>query len=233
MVAKTSNEPGIRSSELLVPHLPQFLWLVRGGKRVILWSAGICLALAILYLIISPPLYEATAQLLVLRQGKNMPSVSGSVDAMQSMGGGGLLGEGFVPTQIAIVRSPEVIRRAIDTVGLDNLPTLKRRTRADQDPAQVAIKHYLRVTRPDRLAEVIRIDYRACDEDEAVCMLEAIVASYRKFLAERYERDNHTIAVIEKAHNELNGELAEAEQRYAEFRQKHPLAPNDMDGRSC
>jgi hypothetical protein len=47
-------------------------------------------------------------------------------DFMQAMEGGGLLKEDFVPTQMAVVRSPEVVRRAIATVGLDNLPSLKR-----------------------------------------------------------------------------------------------------------
>ena len=57
---------------------------------MILLSAGLCRVLAILDLIVSPPLYEATAQLLVLRQGKNMPAITGSVDVMQAMGGGGM-----------------------------------------------------------------------------------------------------------------------------------------------
>ena len=63
-------------------------------------------------------------------------------------------------------------------------------------------------------------------------MLEAIVASYRKLLADHYERENYTIAVIEKARSELSGELAQAEQRYAQFRQKHPLVSTDSKGRS-
>ncbi|HEY7309646.1 MAG TPA: polysaccharide biosynthesis tyrosine autokinase [Gemmataceae bacterium] len=232
MAAKTSNDSDAGSKEPLVDNLPQFLGLVRGGKRAILWSAGICLGLALLYLIVSPPLYEATTQLLVLRQSKKTPNVSGKLDAMQAMEGSGLLQDDFVPTQIAIVRSPEVIRRAIDAVGLDNLPTLKRRTKEDEDPAQVAIKNYLRVKRPDLKAKVIRIDYRARGEDEAVRMLEAITASYRKFLTEHYERDTHLVTVLDKARSEMSGELAQAERKYAEFRQKHPLVSTDKEGHS-
>src|SRR5438309_2183944 len=103
-MGETSNGSGVNSREFLVENLPQFLRLLRSGRRVILWSAGLCLVLASLYLMVSPPLYEATTQLLVLRQGKNMPAITGSVDVMQAMGGGGLLQEDFVPTQIAIVR---------------------------------------------------------------------------------------------------------------------------------
>jgi capsular exopolysaccharide synthesis family protein len=232
MAAKISNNPDANSKELLVEDVPQFLELLRSGKRVILCSAGICLALTVLYLIVSPPLYEATTQLLVVQQGKKMPTVTGKMDAMQVMEGGGLLQETFVPTQIVIVRSPEVVRRAIDAVGLDNLPTLKSKVKEDEDPAQVAIKKYLKVSRPDRLAKVIRIDYRARGEDEAVRMVKALTASYRKYLTEHYERDNHTIAVIEKARDEQSSELAQAEKRYAEFRLKHPLVSTDKEGRS-
>jgi capsular exopolysaccharide synthesis family protein len=169
---------------------------------VILLVAGLCLALAGVYLLLSPPLYEATTQLLV-RQGKGMPGGAGGADAGQAPEGSGLP-EDFVPTQIDIVGSPEVIKRAIVKVGLDNLPTLKRSVRGGRDPAHVAIKKYLKVSQPHKQANVIQIKYRASSDEgeEAVRMLEAITDSYRQFLAEHSER----IAVVNKVRSELEGE---------------------------
>jgi capsular exopolysaccharide synthesis family protein len=230
-MAETLHDPGSASRGFL-EDLPRFFRVLRRDRGVILLVASLCLALAAVYLYLSPPLYEATTRLLVLRQGKSMSIAPGGVDAGPAPEGDGVPQEDFIPTQIAIVRSPEVVKRAIDTVGLDNIPTLKRSVKGGKDPAHAAIEKYLKVSRPEKLAKVIQIDYRAGSEDEAVRLLEAITKSYREFLVDHYQREGQIVAVIGKARGELNGELAEAERKYTAFRQKHPLVSTDKDGRS-
>ena len=64
------------------------------------------------------------------------------------------------------------------------------------------IKH-LKVTRPDRLAKVLRVEYRAGDRDEVVRMVEAITDSYKQFLEETFQKNSSTaIALISKARDD-------------------------------
>jgi Mrp family chromosome partitioning ATPase len=196
-VAELSNDPGC-SSQGLFEDLPRYFAALRRGRRVLLLVAGLCLALAGVYLLWSPPLYEATTQLLV-HPGKGMPA---GADAAQAPEGG--LPEDFLPTQIEIAGSPEVIKQAIDTVGLDNLPTLKRSVRGGADPAHVAIEKYLKVSQPKKQANVIQVKYRAGSEAEAVRLLTAITDSYQQFLAEHFEH----IEVRNKVRAELEDRRA-------------------------
>ena len=115
-----------------------------------------------------------------------------------------------------------MVKRAIDKVGLDNLPSLLAAKKEGLDPVKEAINH-LKVTRPDRLAKVLRVEYRAGDRDEAVRMIEAITDSYRQFIEEIFQRNSSTaISIISKAHDDLSRELGELEAKYLELRRKTP-----------
>ena len=138
----------------------------------------------------------------------------------------------FIPTQTAILRSHVVVKRAIDLVGLDNLPTLLPFKEREKDPVQIAIDRHLRVSRPERMAKVLQIDFRARSTDEAMRMTGAIVASYRKFLEENYQRHSEVITLTTKALQELSTDLDDAEKKYAAFRQKNPVLITDEKGRS-
>jgi hypothetical protein len=119
------------------------------------------------------------------------------------------------------------VKRALDTVGLENLPTLG----AARDPVQQALAS-LEVKQPNHLAKVIQIDYRARSPDEAVRMVNAITASYSKFLDETYPRQREVVALVNRARQELGVDLDKAEQEYGAFLQKHPLLMTDEKGRS-
>ena len=177
--------------------------VLRRGWRLIGISALICLTVAIIFLARTKRIYQAEVRLLVLQQGGRPLNVA-NTDPSRLMEG--TANEDYIPTHILIISSPQVVQRAIDKIGLDSLPSLLAAKKRGLDPVKEAINH-LKVTRPDRLAKVLRVEYRAGGRDEVVRTIEAITASYRQFIEETLQRNSSTaIAIISKAHDDLSRE---------------------------
>ena len=200
--------------------------LKRGWKLAAACLAA-CLTLAVVYLAASDRLYQATARLLVLQQGSRPLSVAGG-DMGRLIEGG----DDFLPTHAVVIRSPLVVSQAIESVGLRNLPTLRKAQENGKDPVALAIDR-LSVSRPDRLAKVLRVDYMAGDRKEAIRTVRAITEAYRRFLDDNYKRNsNEVVKLISKARDELKGELEAMEEQYLEFRLEHSVLSTDETGRS-
>ena len=130
--------------------------------------------------------------------------------------------EDYISTHLLIISSPEVVKRAIDKVGLDNLSSLLAIKKRGLDPVKEVIKR-LKVTRPDHLAKVLLIEYRAGERDEVVRMLEAITDCYKQFIDETFQKNSSTaISLISKARDDLDKEVGGLEAKYLELRRKNP-----------
>ena len=201
---------------------------IRRGWRVIGISILSCLLAAIIYLAVTQRVYQAEAQLLVLQHGGQPLNVA-NIDSTRLMEGT----EDYIPTHAAILGSPLVIKRAIDRIGLRNLPSLLEAQQANQDPVE-AVSKRLKVTRPDRLAKILRIEYRAGDRGEVVRMVEAITESYKRVHEEAFQKNNSStvIALISKARDELSQELQDLEGKYLELRRKTPSPIAGGEGRA-
>jgi capsular exopolysaccharide synthesis family protein len=191
-------------------------------------SILICLLAALTYLAVTRRLYEAYAQLLVLQQGGRPLNVA-NTDPSRLMEGT----DDYIPTHALILSSPLVVKRSIDRIGLDRLPSALEARRANQDPVEGVINR-LRVTRPDRMAKILRVEYRAGDRDEVVRMVEAITESYNQVLEETFQKSNSStvIALISKARDELSQELQDLEGKYPELRRRTPSPITGAEGRS-
>ena len=202
-----------------------FSGVVGRGRRLIAVAVVACLAVAVVYLLGARPLYAATARLLILQRGGHPLSVS-TEDLDQSHA----RFETFLPTQMAILQSPGVVGRAIDLVGARNLPTLQGAlpSGTTAELAKFAVKNYLRVTRPDRTALIVSVEYDAGTPAEAVRMVDAVVASYETFLGENLQSTNsEVVSLIARARDELSRELDETQAKYLEFQREHPVALDD------
>ena len=201
---------------------------IRRGWWVIGISILICMLAAITYLAVAQRVYQAEAQLLVLQQGGRPLNVA-NTDSTRLMEGT----EDYIPTHALILGSPLVIKRAIDRIGLSNLPSLLEAQQADQDPVE-AVSKRLKVKRPDRLAKILHIEYRAGDRVEVVRMVEAIIESYEHVLEETFQKNNSStvIALISKARDELSQELQDLEGKYLELRRKTPSPIAGVEGRA-
>src|SRR5512135_3676405 len=210
--------PARDSRELdLLGEIKQTIGVLRRGWRLIGISTLVCLTIAIIYLARTKRIYQAEVRLLVLQQGGRPLNVA-NTDPNRLMEGT----EDYIPTHILIISSPQVVKRAIDKVGLDNLPSLLAAKEGGLDPIKEAIKN-LKVTRPDRLAQVLRVEYRAGGRDEAARTAEAITESYKQFIEEAFQKNSSTaISIISKARDDSSRELGELEAKYLELRRKTP-----------
>jgi len=186
--------PGPREFELL-EEAKRLTGVIRRGWRALGISILICLLAAITYLAVTQRVYQAEAQLLVLQQGGRPLNVA-NIDPGRLTEGA----EDYIPTHAVILASPLVVKRAIEQIGLDRLPSALEAQRAKLDPVEEVTKR-LKVTRPDRLAKILRVEYRAGDRVEVVRMVEAITESYKRVLEEAFQKTNSNtvIALISKA----------------------------------
>jgi uncharacterized protein involved in exopolysaccharide biosynthesis len=218
----TERDP---TPERLLSGFQHLLEVLRLRWRWPARCASACLALAPLYLVVASPTYQATCRLVILQQG-GRPLNVGNNDPTRVVDGN----DDYIQTQAVILRSPLVVQRAIDSVGLDSLPSL-RGSRRGRDPLPEANRR-LRVTRPERLARVLQVDYQARSPDEAVRMVEGVTRSYRKFLEDSSQKSNsEVVALITRARDELSGELKGLEKQYLQFRSTRPSLLTDERGR--
>jgi len=153
--------PGPREFELL-EEAKRLTGVIRRGWRALGISILICLLAAITHLAVTQRVYQAEAQLLVLQQGGRPLNVA-NIDPGRLTEGA----EDYIPTHAVILASPLVVKRAIEQIGLDRLPSALEAQRAKLDPVEEVTKR-LKVTRPDRLAKILRVEYRAGDRVEVV-----------------------------------------------------------------
>ena len=195
-------EPAIQNQTHPAPkelavEMRRLIGVLRQGWRLIAISAVVCLTLAGLYVAAAKRVYQATTRLLVLQQGGRPLNVANS-DPNRIMEGT----DDYIPTHSMIVCSPMVVKQAIEKVGLEHLPTLLAAKRADKDPVEEAI-YNIKVTRPDRLAKIFRVDYQAGDREETDRLVEALVASYQQFLGATFQKNSGTvITLISKARDD-------------------------------
>lgn len=195
------------------------------GRRLFAACVLGCLGLAGVYLIQARRLYQATAKILVLDKGGTPLSAAGA-EAVRLVRGA----EDDIPTHAMLVSSPVVVRRAVETLGLNNLPSIDRTGGIDAAVRQVT--ENLSVSRPDRQVKILQIAYRTRSAAEAVRVVTAVAASYKSFLEEVYAEGNGEVVVLmSKARDDLNREMKDLERKYLEFRQQAPNLTGDGAGR--
>jgi succinoglycan biosynthesis transport protein ExoP len=222
-IQPSSTSTGSTTGFLVDPaNLFAILWR---GRKLIAGTIFGCLVLAALYLLTTSRIYQATAKLLILQQGGRPLSVV-SIDTA----GLSESGEDYIPTHALVLRSPIVVRRALEAVGLKNLASLE--VGGSLEKAVRDATKNLSVTRPDRQAKVLQIDFRGKSREEAIRVVDAITLSYQAFLEDVFQKNNSEVVVLmTRARDDLNNELKDLEQKYKEFRLANPLLTSDSTGR--
>ena len=138
----------------------------------------------------------------------------------------------YVATQSGILTSPLIVGRALEiSGGVVSNPTA---VHGSDDPIDVACDH-LKVTRPDRTAKILAIEYRAKSRKEAIAFVQALVDSYSKYtLHDVYQSNyNRVVALIESSQGDMQRDLSQAEQEYIQFCRDHPGLTVARQGRSA
>jgi capsular exopolysaccharide synthesis family protein len=221
------NPPGHAASTLqeLVDGPASLIAVIWRRRRLVAAWMLACIAVAGVYLLNACRLYQATARLLVVQQGARPLNMVGTEQSRVAE-----VVEDIIPTQMIVVTSPLVVGRAIRSIGLEKLVSLEP-SRGFDRCLREATKN-LFVTRPDRLAKVLQVEYRARTTGEATRMVQAILESYKMFLEDVYQKNNSEVIVLmTRARDDLNRELKDLERKYLEFHQKSPHLTTDGSGR--
>src|SRR4051794_29892153 len=225
MLALTAQDRRATSLQELVEGPANLIAVLWRRRRLIAACVCACLGLAGLYLLYARRSYQATARLLVVQQGARPLNMVGTEQSRVAE-----VTEDIIPTQMIVIGSPIVLGRAIRSIGLKGLPSLGPSGSLDRCLRE-ATKN-LFVTRPDRLAKILQVDYRARTPQEATRMVQAILASYKTFLEDVYQKNNSEVMVLmTRARDDLNHELKDLERKYLEFHQKAPNLTTDGTGR--
>ena len=89
------------------------------------------------------------------------------------------------------------------------------------------------MTRPDPTVKILEIGYQAATFEEAIKIVDAIVASYKKFLEDNYQKNTaDVLTLIAKVRDQLSEELEDLERKYLEFHRQHPTFAVGTNGRS-
>jgi capsular exopolysaccharide synthesis family protein len=199
------------------PTVVQVLWQRRG---LVLFGLVFGATLGLLRYSQKPPVYRASAQVLVVKkQEANALAGPTSAAAFAVM-------DDYVATHLIVIRSPAIISRAVNKRGLGGL-----RSFAGGNPV-AAIQGGLTATR-DAIKEggsaagnnVVNLTFHAPDPADAEAVLTAVIESYKDFLDENYKNtSDKTFDVINQAIDRLRGELAKKNLEYKQFRHA-PDAP--------
>ena len=186
-------------------------------KWIVVCMMVIALALSVLYYLNAARVYRSVAQVLLIKREPGV-SVSGSAEGHQATSASY---ENTLSTHMFLIRSPEIIRRALEKLG--PMKSLKDAT----NPAQTIWNGLTPIRPGDRNSpdpNVMELWYEGTDQYECKRILEKVVQSYEDYTRDKYkDYSEETIHLITMAKDELEHKLAEQEKEYREFRQKSPL----------
>lgn len=196
-------------------------------KALLLLGVVVGLVVGALYYAQKPAIYQANAQLLVVKKGPDALPVSGldqRYAALSSV-------DDYLATHMVLIKSPVIVGRAAEKRELKSLRSFKDRG----DPA-AAIPASLSVTRDTKetggsASNILYLSYRGQVPEDCPTVLNAITDSYREFLDETYRSmSTKTVDLISQAKTYLSKTLKEKEETYRKFRQEAPLVWKGKDG---
>ncbi len=196
-------------------------------KWLVLLGGVIGLVVGAVMYVRATPIYQSNAQVLVINNNANALPVAG-LDARYSVV------QDYVSTQVYLLKSPVIIRRAVEKAELRSLPTFAK----SGDPVG-AIMASIRVFRDDEdsgasanLNNIINLSFHGPHPEDAQTVLSAVIDSYQDFLDETTQNvSDNAVKQITDARHELSEQIATKEKAYADFRTTSPLLLFDDSGR--
>ncbi|MEX0819480.1 MAG: polysaccharide biosynthesis tyrosine autokinase [Pirellulaceae bacterium] len=219
----TESAPQPADDELSILNVWQ-VFSRRWGLLLVCVSIGWGAAVA--YWKFTPPTYESSIQLMVMRKNSNVTTTgaqqNNELDSNSS--------EDVLATHMQIIQSKRNVSEALAQNGLDQLPSIQEAMGENGTPTGYVIDQ-LQVTRGGdgqaKSAHVLNIAFRHSSPVDAQRVVEAVTDSYREFLQEQYQDSNkEAVNLIARARGDLEAELRDAEKAYVAARENTPLLWN-------
>jgi capsular exopolysaccharide synthesis family protein len=217
-VVESHEENQVEAAESRRPaprrNLLQIAW---NHKRLVALGVIVGLGLASLWQMRRVPVYQSSAQVLVVKK---------HTDVLSTMGGSASVGvsDDYLSTHLVLIKSQVVVDRAVKTSDLGRLPSLRLEvnpTRAIL--ASLASERAIKDPTPGA-DNIINLSYRGTDAEDAAAVLDAVINSYRAFLNETYQNfSGNSITILTQDHKKNEGLLVEKKKEYEAFLAKSPL----------
>jgi succinoglycan biosynthesis transport protein ExoP len=170
----------------------------------------------------TPPVYEARAQIVIIRKDAMRPTTK----ILDTDGGEDVVTRDHLSTQTVIIRSPMIVLSAVRDNHLGDLPSF-----ANLDANSIAGKIIggMAISRGgDTLttedANVLNVSYRGANPKDCKLVVDAVLASYQDSLTEMSQSvSQKTIDRISYARDTLHKDLTQKEAEYNEWRKNVPL----------
>lgn len=195
----------------------ELLWIAWRRKSLIILGAAIGLALGALYYAQAKPVYRSEAQVLV---------VSKRPDVVTDHGTAGAALQDYVSTHRVLMQSPLVVEQAVREAKLGSLECFAG---VEGSPTEIIANSLLvdRVIKDATAASrdnVLKLSFSGPIADDCCTVVNAVLESYKKFLAETYrDMSADTVKLISEARDLLDGDLKKLEDGYRNLREKSPM----------
>jgi capsular exopolysaccharide synthesis family protein len=202
---------------------PDLLSLLWRRKSLIALGGVIGLVLGAMYYARLTPVYQSTAQVLVVKKRPDEALPMAGLDARYGFF------EDYLATHREIIRSPLIIHAAVKKGQLRALPSF-----AGKGDPTGQIRSGLSVTRDTKeggATNILILSYTCSEAKDCEKVLVAIIDSYKDFLEATYKDISaETVDLVTKARGELVKEFKEKEEAYNKFRLQAPHLIKRKDG---
>jgi capsular exopolysaccharide synthesis family protein len=193
-------------------------------KGLIVLGALVGLAAGLLLYAQRAPVYQATAQVLVVKKERPDVMPMSGADPRSSFY------DDYVATHMMLIKSPLIVERAVQKRDLGALSSFAGRG----NPAG-AIVGGLETTRDTKdkvvVTNIFNLTYRGPEAEDCPVVVAAVIDSYQEFLELTYRGYSHeTVRLVDDASVTLDKKLQEAKKKYDDFRENAPLLLKGKDG---
>lgn len=190
-------------------------------KSLIILALVIALVLGSLYYANSPPVYQSSCKLLVIRKTPTMIAADNSVTSFV---------EDYLTTHTQLLQSPYIIRRAVEAKDLKNLSMFAG---MDQAAIEQSVANGLQVTRDtannpnygySRGSSILALTFKGGESFECQKVLDAVIFAYKDYLDRTYsDKSTQVYEHLKNAENLLGNKIQVLQKEQLEFVAKNPL----------
>lgn len=181
-----------------------------------------CVTIAVIYLAKLQTSYNATISLLIIQQGGNSNS-KGEDDIFDFRGS-----TDYISTQALILRSDDVIRKAVAKLPEDKKPPWLNTTNIVD---AVNSRFDVSITRDE--AKVLTLNLKSDTRETAQKLLDEIIESYNVYLQETYlEKNNNIVTMITRGVQEAEAAIKSAREKFNAKTKDNPIFTVDENQRS-
>lgn len=206
-------------SKIQTSSLLQIGWRHRS---LIVLSTIVGIVLGTLYYLQSPPVYQSSASVLVVKK------IADDIAGIESRS---FLMEDYVSTHQILIKSHLIVSRAVQKSKLGELPSVAALDQVDQTEAIIGGLTVNRNKGPAGTNNVLDLSYRGKVAADCPKILQAVVESYKDFLDETYKSmSDDTLTLVKEARDKVSSDIAAREKEYADFKKSSPLIGRGKDG---